>query len=517
MYFCAIKILVILRKMYRLILSIIIFNMLFHTALGSARSLTDSLENVLKRTDTDTAKVMVYNRFARSFMDFNLQNQDYYLALEFAQKGLALAEQIGFAKGEADIYRTIGNAYYFLNENEKAFNHYEKALKICEVLQDYDCMAFNHYNLALTYEKMSRYFYALDSYQKALLIWKEKGNMERICIVYGTIVQLYLVVGEFHIAERWAMEALDIAIESGNRRIEVILYDLLSRIYDKLGNIRAVEEYIRKTLQIYEELGEHLQVARITHNIAMTLYSDNPTVALNLYRQSAAIYENLFPAHNQLFKVYLSKANIFHTENQADSALYYFEKSLAKAILSEHLQTIAEARDTIGRFFLRKGDLDRAESELIEAHRLAAKSGMTHIRSSALSALSELHFMRGNYETAFDYLKRYKLINDSLNRENNRSNILQLTDQHVFERNQIEMREAANIKLEKQQQALKYHRIVISIICFAFLLTAILLAIIFRSNRQKNYANWELNMYKNNLEAMVEEKTCELTIAKEKA
>ena len=109
--------------MQRIISSTIFFNLLFFMALGNT---PDSLENVLKNTPTDTAKVMVYNRLAQNLLTLFRQIQYYEQALQYAQQGLALAEQIGFAKGEAELHRTIGNAYFFLNDNESSIKHYNE-------------------------------------------------------------------------------------------------------------------------------------------------------------------------------------------------------------------------------------------------------------------------------------------------------------------------------------------------------------------------------------------------------
>jgi len=461
---------------------------------------------------------MVYNRFARSFLTMSRQNQDYYSqALQIAQQGLTLAEQIKFTKGEAALHRTVGSAYYFLNDNEKAIEHYEEALKICKILQDFNSMALNYYNLNLVYRRQSKFYYSINNLQRALSLWEQLGNTSRMILVYRDIVQEYQTVGELQFAENYAKRALGLSLEIGSRKDEASLYEILASINKDIGNKEAVHEYFHKSLQIYEELGDQLLIARTMHNLAANVYEDNSAMAMDLYRKSAAIYEKLPMSNYSLSIVYNNLANIFKRNHQIDSASFYKEKSLKKAILSENAQTMAEAYNLTGRYYMDEGKLNRAEKDFRHAYDIAQQNGLTTILSEVLSGLSSLYYKKEYYKAAFDYLQKYKDVSDSLISEENRGIVHQLTMQHEFEKDEREMREAMKVKLEQQQQAVKYQQTVIVIVLFALVLTAILLVFLIRSNRHKKEANRELNRYKDTLEDMVEMKTCELTIAKEKA
>jgi len=495
-------------------LFIIVFYLLPYTILGN---ITDSLEIVLKQTTSDTAKVMVYNRFARSLLSLSGQNQDYSQALQYAQQGLILAEQTKFAKGEAELLRTIGSAYFFLNDNEQAIKYYDEALKICESLQDHNGMALNYYNLSLIYRRQSRIFYSLNNLQKALSLWTQLGNTNRMILMYRGIIQEYQTVGELQLAESYSMEALKLVLESGDKQEEASLYDQLALINYDIGRLWAAGEYYQQSLKIYEELGDQSQAARITYNIAENLYRNNPETAMDLLRKSAAIYENLPASNRALFYIYNSIANIYQGKNQSDSARYYKEKALNEALLSGNSQIMAEACDTIGIFYMNKGDISRAEKLFRQAYDISLKSGLMNGQSNALSGLSSVSYRRGDYKNAVEYLQKRQAIDDSLTREENIKIVQHLNMQHEFEKDEREMREAIRMQLEYQRQAFKHQQTVMTIIIFALVLTAILLAFIIRSNRLKRQVNRELNKYKDSLEEMVEIKTHELTIAKEKA
>jgi len=512
--------------MRQFIFFIIVFSSLFHTVLGS---IPDSLESRLNRATTDSEKVMVYNHFARELM--NESNREYHQALQYARKGLMLAEQVQFDNGRAELHRTIGSLYYYLNDYDQAIEHYGKALNICEKIQDYNGMALNYYNMNLIYGAQSKIYYSLDVLQKALSIWEQLGNTNHQITAYRGIIELYQNVGELHLANTYAIEAISLAKKTENKRQEASLYDILAHINISIGNKETAEEYYQKSLQIYEELDDQLQIARITHNYTINLHSNNPEIAIGLIRKVAAIYEQNSPFNTSIFEIYNNLADMFSLKNNLDSTKYYKEKALSKAILSDNLHTMATAYDTVGMFYLKIGDISRAENKFQNAYDISVKTRMHDLLSKALKGLSSVSNRKGDYKSAFDYLQRYQLINDSLNREKNKKNVQLLTMQYEFEKDMTEKNENIKAQFERQQQAIKYQKIVVMIVSIALICTAILLGFIFRSNKRNRRANVkleqqhceilrinnalqvshrELSMYKDNLEEMVKEQTAKL-------
>jgi len=510
----------------RIIFFIFVFNTLFYTVLGNT---PDSLENMLKRATSDTAKVMVYNRFARSLL-FG-PNREYYQALQYANEGLSLAKKAQFDKGRAELYRTMGTSCYFLFNYEQALEHYETAINISEKLQDYNGMALNYYNMNLIYSAQSKIYYSLDVLQKALSLWKKTGNINLQIIVYKSIIHLYETVGEWYLAETHAEEALRLSIETGNQQQEASLYDLIASIHNQHGNTELADEYYQKSIHLYEELDDQLQVARITHNIAMTKHLKNPEISIDLLRKTIAIYEKNSPDNYQLFEIYNNLANIFQSENQDDSTKYYKEKALSKAIFSGNEQTIAAAYNTSGNYYMDHNDLMRAEKDFHKAYEIAAKNEFYAIMSDALSGLSLIKYRRGNYKIAIEYLRKYQIINDSLNREESKQNVQQLTLQYDFEKDMTEKNETIKTQLERQQRAMMHQKRIVAIISIALMCAAILLLFIFRSNKRNRQANkklelqhgeilhindklheshHELSQYKDNLEEMVKIQTAKL-------
>ncbi len=509
----------------RIVVFIIVFS-LSHAVFGSV---PDSLENRLASATSDTLRVLVYNDVARQLMVGAAH--DYDMALDYANRGLTLAGQISYLKGEAELQRTVGIVYFYMNDYEQALIHYQKALDVCEKMHDNGGMARNCHNMGIVYRDQSKMYYSLDYLLKALSLWKQLGNTTEMLSVYKDIIQLYQSVGEYKVAADYAMSALQVAQDNGNKPEEASLYDMLARINIAIGDHWAVADYYDHSLKIYEELNDQLQVARIIQNMAATLYANDVEKSMEMLQKSATIYEKISPANTALYTIYNNIANIYNSWNEEDSAGYYKRKALDKAIFSENPATMSNAYYSFGRFYLNKDQLGRAGNAFQKAYEIAVFNGLASMQSNALSGLSSMNYRQGNYRLAVENLQKYQAIKDSLAKEENKKNILQLTMQYEFEKAEKEKSDAVRAQLEQQQQANRQQQTIVVVISLALIFTAILLIFIVRSNNVNKQANVklenqhreirrinnelqeshnELYRYKDSLEEMVREQTSKL-------
>ena len=530
----------IFQKMTLCIVFSTLLNSLVYPFLGN---ITDSLENRLNRAASDTAKVLIYNEFARDLitggsrnyyqgLQYSYQgglNQFYYQSLQCALLGLKLAEQIQYERGQAELLRTIGSSYFHLTDYEKAIEHYEKALFVCEKMQNLNGMALNYYNIGLSYfYRKTNIIYSLDMLHRAMMIWKQLDDKFYMIRAYDMIIIVYSNLGEWKLAMSYAEQSLALTLEMGNREEEASLYQTFAEINASIGNEEAQREFYYKSLKIYEELNDQLHVADVTHSIAINLHANNPEKAIGLLRKSVAIYEEISPDSRSFFAFYDALANMFALQGNHDSTKYYKEKALSKAILSGNLSTMAKAYNTVGLYHLKHGELNKAEKRIHHAYEIAVRSGMYEILSESLSGLSTINYRKGNYRVAFEYLLQYQTINDSLNKENDKRSIQQLTMQYEFEKAMTEKNEAIRAQLARQQQSMRYQKIIVVIISIALICSAVLLVIILYINKRNRLANkkleqqhseilrindelqeshQELSRYKDNLEIMVKEQT----------
>ncbi|MDR2039892.1 MAG: tetratricopeptide repeat protein, partial [Bacteroidales bacterium] len=463
----------------------------------------DSIEIRLSTIVSDTEKVTEYNNIARKLMSEPVN--DYDVALNYLNKGLKIAEQTQNLKGEAELLRTIGIAYFHKKDYDLAISNFQKALEISLQLKDNEGMAQNYYNIAILYREQSKLYYSLNHLLNALSRWKQSGNNEGILSAYIEIIRLYQSIQDYPLAINYVEEALKVAHETGDKAGEASLHDMLARINLAMGNVWDVEDNYAQSLQLYEELNDQLQVARITQNIAANLYLNDPEKRLALLRKSASIYEALDPGNPTLYSIYNNMGNIFMVESRSDSAEFFKKKALDKAILSKSTQTQASAYYSLGRYYLDNHSLNKAGKFFNEAYLLSISAGTTNIQSNALSGLIAVKERQGNFTDAMVELQKYQAVKDSLLRFESERDSSLLNMQYEFEKAEREQNEAIKMELQQQEQAIRQQRYIVYSIITALLFIVILLVFIVRGNQLNKKVNNQLHKQQKEIEEINEE------------
>ncbi|MDR1865376.1 MAG: tetratricopeptide repeat protein [Bacteroidales bacterium] len=492
---------------------------------------SDSIRGGFSIVVPDTVMVMEYNNMARDLM--LKTNDNYNEALSYLNRGIALAKEIQYPRGEAELVRSIGIIHYYRKEYDQAILYFQQALEICGRVEDNNGMAENYSNMAIIYHEQSKLFNSLNYLLNALSRWKQSGNSEGMLRAYKEIIFLYQGIENYAEATEYVQEALKVAHDTGNKQEEASLYDILARINVAVGDVWEVAEYYDQSLKLYEELDDQLQIARITQNMAANLYMNDAEKALELLKKSAAIYEELDPVNNSLFTIYNNISNICMASDDrkmADSAGYFKEKAMEKAILSKNPSTMAAANLSIGRFYLDRRNLNEAGHFFEKAYTLALTAGSRRMQSTALSGLSTVKYRMGDYEGAMVELQRYRTIRDSLSRIDNEQNTLQLNLQYEFEKAEREQKEV-RLQLARQEQSIRQQSYAVIAITAALAVMAVLLLFVLRgsrlntrvniqlkkqeeeialNNRELQTLNTELSVYRDRLEERVKEQTVKL-------
>ncbi|MDR1672002.1 MAG: tetratricopeptide repeat protein [Bacteroidales bacterium] len=450
---------------------------------------------VLDFSVPDTVMVMEYNNIARDLLKTNSYND----ALNYLKRGIDLAQQVQYRKGEAELLRSMGITHYYLKAYDQAIANFRQALEVCEALNDNNGMAENYNNLALIYREQSKLYYSLTCLMNAVSQWKLSNNAEGLLRTYGEIIRLYQEIHNYAEAVRYLEIALTVAHESGNMQEEASLYDLLARISLAMGDIWNVETSYDKSIQLYEALDDQLQIARITQNMAVNLYINDRDKALSLLRKSASIYEELDSSSATLFTIYNNMAQIYDAEGMTDSTGIFLQKALEKSDLSQNVGTMAAANLAIGKFYMEHNHPDKSVLFFEQAYQQALQAGSRRLQSGALSGLSRTKYLTGDYDGAMAELKKYRAIKDSLTKTDNAQDVRQLSVQYEFERAEREQREATLLHLAQQEQSIQQKNYMVYAFAVVFVIVTVFMTLIIRGSILNKKANVQLNRHQEKL------------------
>ena len=337
--------------------SVLIF---LFTALCSAglaqNKLTDSLKQLLTITNEDTSRVLVLTNLGLQYRNTNPDSSVY-----FAEKGLALARQIKFKRGEAFALTTIGLAMREKGDLPKALELEFQALQIAESnnypieaafclrriglvymdLKDYPAclkylyqalykqeavqykrgIAIEYMNLGMTYEYMSQLDSALFYIQKA-----ENGReliedlYPEVNRVFGNI---YARKGDHQLALRYYNKGIETGSNLNDYRTVSFICSDAARMFRNMNQPDSSIAYAKKGVKFGQMASYKKGILFSATILSDLLDSINPKEALYYYKIASAAKDSLFGAGNiKTIQTLVSKEEARQKEIELAKAAY---------------------------------------------------------------------------------------------------------------------------------------------------------------------------------------------------
>ena len=221
-----------------------------------------------------------------------IEAKNHYMA------ALALANELEDKNLQAQSHSNLGSLYDTLNDLEQSMHHQVKAQALLENSDNYELVATNFYNLANLAHRLddlsqSEYFYkkALEfdiktknqmniadtSLQLAKLVYK-RGDLEQalpllntaytrladinayenMATAKHTLMQLYLKIGNQHMALSSAESGLNAALKSGSALSKIYSYFNLVELHLALKNSELIGLYLSRTKELLTDIDNRL-------------------------------------------------------------------------------------------------------------------------------------------------------------------------------------------------------------------------------------------------------------------
>lgn len=317
--------------------------------------LIDSLRALLPKTADDTNKVLLYKQLCWQF-----RNQSMQAALEYGQKGIDLAQKLGYKKGEAEISRFIGLAYrhYFLFT--ESLDWYFKALELSTEINDPVGIGFCYDNLGVVRFNQKQYDDALDYFNKAKTQFEKINHQEGLGYAYNHMSWVLVEKKQLFSALDYVQEALFIRKKLGTSP---------EQISNTLGDVAVVQIALKKfkaakiTLDEAIELGHriHKPVIVAEHQLTLaSLYLSNNQVdaALMLAQSSYSIAKQ---ANNglQRMKSVRILSQIYEKRQEYPLAFQFLQEqyNLKDSLFNEDIERQTANLEAKFRFNLKEREL----------------------------------------------------------------------------------------------------------------------------------------------------------------
>jgi len=280
---------------------------------------------------------------------------------------------------ETEIGLSLGNLlatnYRFRSEHIKSMNLYQEVLERAVAENKEHFISAIHQNLAVVYENLSDQSQALNHYLKSLEIAEARSDTVTLATLLNNIGDLYRQMENFEEAESYMKDAYK--------------YSKALNSPEKLINYHINNGVLNRSQKKYDE-------AILNYNEAIKL---------------ADQIGNVITPVQALFNV----GNIYLDKEDYKSAEKAFRESLEKS--RELNIRVGEIYNQIGLgdVYSKTGEPETAIGHFETARKLIEQTGSLSLKGPVLERLSEVYEMKGQYEDAFQYLKEFSQLNDSLN------------------------------------------------------------------------------------------------------
>lgn len=271
----------------------------------------DSLQTALK-TVNDTTKVNIFNTFCREY-----QRNDVKKALEFAEKGLKLSQEIEFNNGIATSLINYGNIHWYQGNYGMSIDYYLQALKI--------------------YEKI--------------------GDIFGTCIIYNNLGSVYKQNKELDKALKYYFDAHKIGKNLSNYSLKGTILENIASVYARLEDYDKAMEYYDQSVKMFQKTDDPYGIVAAWEGLGETYHKkNNPTKALEIYFSALDLSQR---TNNDYYSsvIYASVANIFLEQNKVDSSLKYYSKSFELAKKNNNKLHWKNASEGLAKVYEQKGDI----------------------------------------------------------------------------------------------------------------------------------------------------------------
>ncbi|WP_051340260.1 tetratricopeptide repeat protein, partial [Planktothrix agardhii] len=249
----------------------------------------------------------------------------------------------------------------------------------------------------------SQYRQALQSWQQALLIYREIGDRGGESNALGNLGSAYDSFGQYQQAINYYQQALTISREIGNRQGEGFALGNLGVAYNSLGHYEEAISYHQQALEILREIGDRGGESNALGNLGIAYYS------LGRYEEAICYYQQALEISREIGNRQGEGSTLdnlglaYRSLGQYQQAIDYHQQALT--ILREigDRQGEGSALGNLGSAYRSLGQYQQAIDYYQQRLTIAREIGDRRGEGSVLGNLGGAYYSLGQYQQAIDY------------------------------------------------------------------------------------------------------------------
>lgn len=446
-----------------------------------------TLDSINKRLNqySDTTRLDQLLKTAKDYCNLNAD-----LSIEYSKNAIDLANKLGKSKKRIAAEIIIGRALFIKGEYTNAIEQLEKSIEESQLLNDSTNLIDIYRIYSLIYTRIGDFTKALEYSQKAFTLVGSLNQKDNLADIVRETGNIYYTFGEYKIALDFYQKSLTACQEKNDMVGMSKAYNNIGQIYIDLKQYSKALDFLNRSLEIKKKYDNKLSYTITLHNIGIILFRQND------------------------FK----------------NAISYFTQSNKNYKEINYTAGISDSYQYLGLSYLKTKQYKLSEESFKKALEIASKARIKTLLLTIYLGLSDLYAETNQYNEAYQMLLRNKELKDSVFSEERRNLLMELDAKYNLraKEKQISLLSKEQELKDTQQKKLAIWNILLAVMAsfLIFIIYLIYSRMRFRGrvNRQlldeivqRKSAEEALHKYQEHLEAIVEDRTRDLKIAKDKA
>lgn len=331
--------------------------------------------------------------------------------LEYSNKYLITARNYNDKKSIAHAYHYLGDYYRDEGLPIIAIDYYFSSMYIYEELNFPGAVAYTNIDVGNIYFDLGKHDNAKQYYEKVISMPDEKDVIIAKAVALNNIGLIYREAKDYTNALKKFEESLEIRKKADDKNLIAHSYNYIGNIYTNLNKLDEAEKYYNQSLQLYKEINDYSDMGKVMMNIGKLYYEKSEKEKSVAYRNDAV-------------KLFLDKNKLF---------------------------AAADAMTDLAEFHKSDGNISEALNHSFRAYKIATENKYTSIRQQSLKLLSDLYLISNNVQEAYNYLKIFDDLKDSIAQREAQRKLVNLEFSNEFQRRDREM---SSMKSENQLKQL---------------------------------------------------------------
>jgi len=323
-----------------------------------------------RSSQSELARILVLKASVLRFQD------QYMESVSLCQQALVLVDSLTSEDQQtrAMAHKNIGLCWLWLGQSENGREQLQLALRYFARLSSMQDIGMVHHDLGLACELRGDLSGASDQYRTALSYWEQQDNPSPWANELNSLGVVEHLRGNLDLAETSFQNALVKSRQAGDLRIQSFIHASLGDVYRDRNDIQSARRAFQEALEIAHR-------ARAGFII---------TYALD------------------------GLANVARVEGDRIKAEQYLDDACQHASRNGSAFELGMCEISQGILAYELGRLDKAADHFGEAISVAERAGLQQHHSRALLHLSQVEFLAGKFETAWENLRFALAIAESL-------------------------------------------------------------------------------------------------------